>query len=298
MSLLPSKGPETSTAQEGELQVLGVDEEVAPVFDALSSDTARDVLNAIYEEPGTPSEIADRLDMSIQKVSYHLGNLADVDLIAVAGTRYSAKGQEMTVYEPPEEPLVLFVGTEDRKRTLRSLVKRIVPTLGVLAVASAVVQSVSGGGFDVGSGGQESAPRYEDREPSGDAGGMGAESTEQAAAGPEDAATESAQIASDGTDAPAATGTPQESTGGMQVAQETETPLQEATEMPSSGGDGGLGASANESATTTAEVTEELARSPDGAVDAVVSIEPGLAFFLGGLFVIAVVGLVWYATAR
>lgn len=147
MSLLPSRGPSTRTAQEGEMQVVGVDEEVEPLLDALASETARTVLNSIYAEPGTPSEIASRLGMSIQKISYHLEKLEDQGLISVAGTRYSEKGQEMTVYEPPAEPLVLFVGTSERKNSLRTLIERLLPTVGILALASVLVQQFLGGGL-------------------------------------------------------------------------------------------------------------------------------------------------------
>ncbi|MFC6973521.1 helix-turn-helix domain-containing protein [Halomicroarcula sp. GCM10025709] len=163
MSLLPSRGPDASTSQEGELEIVGVDEDVSAVLDALSSDTAREILNTVYDEPGTPSELADRLGMSIQKVSYHLEKLEEEELITVAGTRYSEKGQEMKVYEPPDDPLVLFVGTRERKRSLRSLVKRLVPVVGLLTAVSFVIELLLGN-FPLpigttGSGGEDAAPQ-------------------------------------------------------------------------------------------------------------------------------------------
>ncbi|MEF8829635.1 MAG: winged helix-turn-helix domain-containing protein, partial [Haloarcula sp.] len=209
MSLLPSRGPDTSTSQDGELQVLGVDEDVSDVLDALSSETARAILNAVYDEPGTPSELADRLEMSIQKVSYHLEKLEDEELITVAGVQYSEKGQEMKVYEPPDDPLVLFVGTRERKQSLRSLVRRVLPVVGILTAASVMLQLLFGqfpiqfgasGGGDAGTAGD------------GGQGGGDAESLE--------AATEAAEPT---TPAP-------EDDGGMQIAEATETP--EATPAP------------------------------------------------------------------
>jgi len=215
MSLLPSRGPDTSTSQDGELQIVGVDEDVSAVLDALSSDTAREILNAVYEEPGTASELADRLDMSIQKVSYHLEKLKDQELIALAGTQYSEKGQEMNVYEPPEDPLVLFVGTEDRKRSLRSLVKRLIPVVGILTAASAMVQFLFGTlpGLFGSSGGQET----------------GGTTDPQVAAGNE-SATETAEPS---TPAPQETPTaePQETgtEGGFDIMEDTEAPAEEST---------------------------------------------------------------------
>ncbi|WP_262181262.1 ArsR/SmtB family transcription factor [Haloarcula laminariae] len=139
MSLLPSTGDVTGE-QEGEIQVLGVgDDGSADVFEALSSDTSRRILTAIYDEPAPPSVLADRLDMSLQNVSYHLDNLEDVGVIQVAGTRYSEKGKEMNVYAPADDPVVMFVGTEERKTGFRDLLKRLVGATGLLFVISTLL---------------------------------------------------------------------------------------------------------------------------------------------------------------
>jgi len=139
VSLLPSTDDVTGE-QDGEIQVLGVDEDAtADVFEALSSDTARRVLTAIYDEPAPPSELADRLDISLQNVSYHLDNLEDAGVVRVADTRYSEKGKEMNVYAPANDPVVVFVGTEERKTGLRDLLKRLVGATGVLVVVSALM---------------------------------------------------------------------------------------------------------------------------------------------------------------
>jgi DNA-binding transcriptional ArsR family regulator len=256
MSLLPSRGPDTSTSQDGELQVVGVDEDVSDVLDALSSETAREILNTVYEEPGTPSELADRLDMSIQKVSYHLEKLEDEELIAVAGVQYSEKGQEMKVYEPPDDPLVLFVGTQERKRSLRSLVRRVLPVIGVLTAASVMLQLLLGqfpvqfgssGGGDAGTAGD------------GAQGGGDAESLEATAE-------------------PTPTPTPEDD-GGIQIAEATETP--EATPAPD--------------ADTPVEAMTEEARqlSTDAAASGGFHLEPGVAFFLGGLLVLTLYVSFW-----
>jgi len=257
MSLLPSRGPDTSASQDGELQVVGVDEDVSSVLDALSSETARDILNAVYEEPGTPSELADRLEMSIQKVSYHLEKLEDEALIAVAGTQYSEKGQEMTVYEPPEDPLVVFVGTPDRKRTLRSLVERLVPAIGLLTAASVMVQAVFG-----------TLP-----------GLFGSpETTGASGSGPEagDAAANETP-----TPEPTPEPTPTDDGGGFGIMEATEQPTETPTPEPS----------------TPVEIAQEATETATDAASAGLDLEPGVAFFLGGLLVLAVVAVTWAYTS-
>lgn len=251
MSLLPSRGPDVSTAQEGEMQVIGVDEDVDALLAALSSDTARAVLNAIYDDPGTPSQIADRLDMSIQKVSYHLEKLESEELISVAGTRYSEKGQEMKVYEPPEDPLVLFVGTRERKDSLRAMVKRLLPTIGVLALASVALQRFLGrdSGSEVtslssGGGGGDSAGGYD--------------AADDAAATATETATEAAADSGGGGNVT------------LESAEATETATEAATQTPVP----------TESFETSSQASDAIAGSA--------GISPGLAFFLGGLLVITI----------
>ena len=143
MSLLPSTTPEIDTKQAGDIQILGIDEQdTDAVFETLSSTTARNLLVTINEEPGTPSELADRLDASIQTVSYHLEALVEAELIRVADTRYSEKGREMKIYAPGENPVVLVVGTEERTQGIRSLLKQFLGAIGLLALMSLVVHTL------------------------------------------------------------------------------------------------------------------------------------------------------------
>jgi DNA-binding transcriptional ArsR family regulator len=152
VSLLPFTDDATAE-QEGDIQVLGVGEdETAEVFDALSSDTARRVLTALYDEPAPPSELADRLDMSVQNVSYHLDNLRDTGLVRVADTRYSEKGHEMSVYAPANTPMVVFLGTEERKTGFLELFKRLVGVTGLLFLAAATLYLYQGAARPVGIG--------------------------------------------------------------------------------------------------------------------------------------------------
>jgi len=81
------------------------------IFDALASETAREILSILHEDPATMSEIADRIDTSVQNVSYHVNRLERADLVSPVDTWYSTKGREMDVFGATSQPLVLF--TED-----------------------------------------------------------------------------------------------------------------------------------------------------------------------------------------
>lgn len=92
------------------------------VVDVLSSTTARAVLDSLYREPAPASEVATRVDVSLQNASYHLSRLEQVDLVTVVGTWYSSKGREMKVYGPAMDPLVLVAGSPSDVRTVAEFV--------------------------------------------------------------------------------------------------------------------------------------------------------------------------------
>lgn len=110
------------------------------VFDALSSSTARRIYQAVSDDPSAPPELAERLDLSLQNVHYHLRNLQDADLIEEVGTGYSEKGVEMSVYGPVDDPIVLSSGDEADQTQLRGLLKRGSGAVVVLGVLSLGVQ--------------------------------------------------------------------------------------------------------------------------------------------------------------
>ena len=171
--LLPSR-PDAPAAEEADPRVIGLDSEDADdLLSALASDTAREVLATLHEEPDTPANVADRVDTSLQNAQYHLGNLEDAGLIEVADTVYSEKGREMNRYAPADRPLVVFAGPEEESKGLQSALTNLLGAVGILGVASLLVQwYVEGPPFGARAGGADAG--------GGDGGGMGTMSTEAA----------------------------------------------------------------------------------------------------------------------
>lgn len=163
-----------STTSAGEAQVVGVDSDAADeLLSALGSDTARAVLSSVHDDPATPSELADRLDMSLQRVHHHVQNLDDADLVTGVDTKRSSNGNEMTVYGPADGPVLVFAGEEDDSSDLRSMLGSLLSGFGILAVASLLVQEAVGDGIDALFGGGETGT-------GGGGGGMSTASTESA----------------------------------------------------------------------------------------------------------------------
>jgi DNA-binding transcriptional ArsR family regulator len=154
--LLPFKSEPTRSPEGARILSLE-DEATEDALSALSSDTAREVLALIYEEPRTPPEIRDAIDTSLQNVHYHLENLEEADLIQPAGSGYSEKGTEMTVYAPASEAVVLFAGAEDDGSRIQTALARLLGAVGLLALASIAVRRVARTTLPVGGLGGEGA---------------------------------------------------------------------------------------------------------------------------------------------
>jgi len=149
--LLPSL-PDTSTVEESSPRIVGLDDENAEaLLSALSSTTARQVLDALHEEPRNPSALADAVDTSLQNVQYHLERLESAGLIEVIDTAYSEKGREMNVYAPADRPLVVFAGGEEERSGLRTALSSLLGGVALVALLAALVQWFVGRGATGGS---------------------------------------------------------------------------------------------------------------------------------------------------
>jgi DNA-binding transcriptional ArsR family regulator len=139
--LLPSS-PDVE-GPDGDPRVIGVDSDDAEsLLSALSSETARRILSTLHDDPAPPSEVAEEVDTSLQNVQYHLGRLEEAGVVEVAGTMYSEKGREMNVYAPADSALVVVAGPESESDGLRSALSRLLGGVGVLGVASVVLDRV------------------------------------------------------------------------------------------------------------------------------------------------------------
>jgi DNA-binding transcriptional ArsR family regulator len=277
MSLLPSS-PDVSP--DGDPRVVGLDsEEADDLMAALSSTTARRLLAELHDDPAPPGELADRVDTSLQNAQYHLENLEDAGAIEVVGTAYSQQGREMQVYGPADSPLVIYAGEQERVSGLKAALSRLFGGFAALALGSLAVQELFG--RSVLRGGDDAAPAAgtETPTPTPTPSGGGGDGTYDARASPE--ATETAVEESD--DAATTAGTAEPDPSPTEVAEEAADaePLvtETAAATPTPGGDG-------------VDVF--------GAFDAAFGsgLPPGLAFFLGGATVLAVVVALTYLRAQ
>jgi DNA-binding transcriptional ArsR family regulator len=266
--LLPSR-PDIPD-DDKEPRVVGLDsDEADDLLAAISSETAREALSTLHDEPAPASDVADRIDTSIQNAQYHLDRLETAGLIEAAGTAYSEKGREMTVYAPADGALVVVAGPEENSSGLRSALTQLLGGVGAIALGSVVVDRLARTG---------AAPAPDD-----------------AAVGSDGAAGAAANAS--GTTEPAATPTPRPTgtptaadDGGVGIAEVTPTPRSTAepaaTPTPAPEPDPTSTETAADLAGTAVETTAGTGGGSDPIATAVAGsgLPPGVLFFLGGLF--------------
>jgi DNA-binding transcriptional ArsR family regulator len=318
--ILPSR-PDSPDDGDKDPRVVGIDsEEVDDLLAAISSGTARSILAALHEDPSTPSEVADAADTSIQNAQYHLGNLEDAGLIEPAGTAYSEKGREMTVYAPADRALVVVAGQEDETTGLQTALTQLLGGLGVVGLGSVLVDRLARRGAGP-------AVSLSDEGASGGGAG-GAADTATATPAPDiqaGAANATASVEGDATPtATPATETTQSADGGISVAEATttaeeatQTTVAEATQTTTTQAEATRVATATPtSAPTETDVATETARTvtptptsadevttsaaaggPDPIAtlsSTVAALSPGELFFLGGVTVLVAAAIYWW----
>jgi DNA-binding transcriptional ArsR family regulator len=290
--LLPSS-PDPSAGDGGEPRVIGVDSDDADdLLSALQSETARDLLGILYDDPATPSALAEEADTSIQNVRYHLERLAEADLVEVADTIYSEKGREMKVYAPAAKPLVVFAGGEDDAPGLESALSKLLGALGILGLSSLLVQRFFGGPNALG------GPLSDVEFTGGDEYAAATTQDTNLSAGP------SGQNAGAQTTAAEARTTAAEARTTAEKAGDSGAPTEEAR------------ATVTESAETARTIAETTRTAGERAAEATTTmvesggaaggpgdvlaggLPPGLVFFAGGLVVLLSLGAAWYLRAR
>ncbi|WP_336024536.1 helix-turn-helix domain-containing protein [Halobellus salinisoli] len=307
--ILPSR-PDVSDDDDKDPRVVGLDsDEVDELLAAIGSGTARTLLAELHDEPGTPSEVASRVDTSIQNAQYHLDRLETAGLIESAGTAYSEKGREMTVYAPADRALVVVAGKEEDTSGLQSVLTQVLGGLGVVALGSVIVDrlvrsgaapTVSLGSSGAGEGGAGGAD-------GGSAGGTDAATNESGTETATETATpgesETATPASEPTQEPTATS----EDGGFQIAESADTPTPEPTAEPTAAPTSEPTATeaptetAAKATQTAADVTKaavETARAGgDGPVrsvaEALSALPPGAFFFVGGAIAVTFLAVAW-----
>jgi hypothetical protein len=115
------------------------DERAQKIAKAMGSQTASDILQILGEGPKSLTDITGRLNIPMNTAKYHVGNLLDAGLIAVEQTKYSIKGREVKIYTLTNQLLVVA----PRRSDVRSLLLKYASLFGIVLLCSVLISVFS-----------------------------------------------------------------------------------------------------------------------------------------------------------
>ncbi|MFB6114982.1 MAG: helix-turn-helix domain-containing protein, partial [Candidatus Nanohalobium sp.] len=94
-------------------QLFEADELDSQKIKALDDGTRQEILKLLAEDPGYPSELAEKLSISKQKAYYHFQKLEDAGLLQKDRSE-NVSGGQATYYEPTADGYILDLGRDGR----------------------------------------------------------------------------------------------------------------------------------------------------------------------------------------
>ena len=124
------------------IKILATDDEKIKSFGELfTNDSSREILQLLFNEELTATQIAQKTNISLQLVKYHLNKLQDLGVVKISKIEKNSKSQDMKIYTASKFSIVivpptLSEKTKESKLLVRSF-KHIYKVAG-LAVATGI----------------------------------------------------------------------------------------------------------------------------------------------------------------
>lgn len=90
------------------IKILATDDEKIKSFGELfTNDSSREILQLLFNEELTANQIAQRTEISLQLVKYHLNKLQDLGIVKISKIEKNSKSQDMKVYTATKFSIVI-----------------------------------------------------------------------------------------------------------------------------------------------------------------------------------------------
>lgn len=90
------------------IKILATDDEKIKSFGELfTNDSSREILQLLFNEELTANQIAQKTDISLQLVKYHLHKLQDLGVVKIVKIEKNSKSQDMKVYSATKFSIVI-----------------------------------------------------------------------------------------------------------------------------------------------------------------------------------------------
>jgi len=90
------------------IKILATDDEKIKSFgEILTNDSSREILQLLFNDELTASQIAQKSDVSLQLVKYHLNKLQDLGVVKISRIEKNSKSQDMKIYTASKFSIVI-----------------------------------------------------------------------------------------------------------------------------------------------------------------------------------------------
>jgi len=90
------------------IKILATDDEKIKSFgEILTNDSSREILQLLFNDELTASQIAQKSDVSLQLVKYHLNKLEDLGVVKISRIEKNSKSQDMKIYTASKFSIVI-----------------------------------------------------------------------------------------------------------------------------------------------------------------------------------------------
>ncbi len=121
------------------LLILPLGEESKKITQVISNDTARQIIELLADAPLSASDIAERLQAPLTTITYNLENLESVGLVKVERIRYSEKGREVKIYAPVRK-LIVVVPEKTDKKSVADVLRKYLGVILAAVLASSLIE--------------------------------------------------------------------------------------------------------------------------------------------------------------
>ncbi len=107
------------------IKILATDDEKIKSFgEIFTNDSSREILQLLFNDDLTATQIAQKSDVSLQLVKYHLNKLQDLGVVKISKVEKNSKSQDMKIYTASKFSLVIVPPKlSDKTRESKLLVR-------------------------------------------------------------------------------------------------------------------------------------------------------------------------------
>ena len=107
------------------IKILATDDKKIKLFgEVFSNDSSRKILQLLFNEESSATQIAQKTDISLQLVKYHLAKLQDLGVVNISKIEKNSKSQDMKIYTATKFSIVIVPPTLSEKTKESKLLVR------------------------------------------------------------------------------------------------------------------------------------------------------------------------------